>query len=253
MDENNALVSVVIPVYNGAAFLAEAIECVTAQGYQPLELLVIDDGSTDSTADVAARYSSEVVYAHQSNAGPAAARNRGIDLAKGEMLAFLDVDDLWSEDKLRLQTAYLKANPNVDIVQGHIQRVQLAEKRSGGRRPSEAASAPYRYVNIGSALFRRSVFDTVGLFDETLRDSEDVDWFIRAWENNVSKVVLESVTLFYRRHDRNITDRQNPINYGLTKLVKRHLDRRRSPALGSKMAPGLPGVVNYLGNPPEDS
>ncbi len=247
MKQDKALVSAIIPVYNGAAFLGEAIECVIAQSYRPLEILVVDDGSTDTTAEVAGKYTIEVEYTYQPNAGPAAARNRGIGLAKGELLAFLDVDDLWSEDKLALQTAYLGENPEVDIVQGHIQTLQLDNSSS----LSQIVSTPYRYINIGSALFRRRVFDKVGLFDETLRDSEDVDWFIRAWERGVSKAVLESVTLLYRRHDQNMSDRQKPINYGLTKLMKRHLDRRRStPAL--RATSGLSGVVDYLGNPPEE-
>lgn len=253
MVENRQLVSVIIPVYNGASFLAGAVENVLAQKYQALEIIVVDDGSTDATADIAVGYPNEVCYVYQSNAGPSAARNRGIELAQGELIAFLDVDDLWSDHKLNLQTAYLKANPTVEIVQGHIQTMHLAEPVSLHKPRFEITSAPYHYINIGSALYRKSVFDKVGLFNEALTDNEDTDWFIRAWENGVSKVVLDEVTLFYRKHTSNTSHNQHPVNYGLTKLIKKHLDRSRNdPTFRSKLSAG-PGVVEYLGQPPKES
>jgi glycosyltransferase involved in cell wall biosynthesis len=253
MVENIHLVSVIIPVYNGASFLVGALENVLAQNYQPIEIIVVDDGSTDTTADIAASYPNEVCYIYQPNAGPSAARNRGIRLAQGDLIAFLDVDDLWSDHKLNLQTAYLKANPTVEIVQGHIQMMHLAEPVSLNKPRFEITSAPYHYVNIGSALYRKSVFDKVGPFDEALTDNEDTDWFIRAWEKGISKVVLDEVTLFYRKHNSNMSHDQNPVNYGLTKLIKKHLDRgRNDPSFHSKLRSGCSGVVEYLGKPPKE-
>lgn len=253
MAENIHLVSVIIPVFNGAPFLAGAIENVLAQDYQPMEIIVVDDGSSDATADVAAGYPNEVRYVHQPNAGQSAARNRGIKLARGHMLAFLDVDDLWSDHKLKLQTRYLKANPTVEIVQGLIQRMQLSGQTSSNQPRFKVISAPYHYINIGSALYRKSVFDKVGLFDEAMTDSEDIDWFIRAWEKCISKVVLDEVTLFYRKHDSNMSHHQAPVNYGLTKLIKKHLDRSRNdPAFRSTLNVNYTGVVEYLGKPPEE-
>lgn len=253
MIEDSYLVSVIIPVYNGASFLAGAIENVLAQNYRPLEIIVVDDGSTDTTADIAASYSDEVYYVYQDNVGPSVARNRGIKLAQGEFVAFLDVDDLWSENKLKLQTAYLLANPTVKIVQGLIQDMHLVEPISSNKAQFEPLSTPYRYINIGCALYRKSVFDKVGLFDETLTDNEDTDWFIRAWENGVAKVVLDEVTLFYRKHNANMSNYQEPVNYGLTKLIKKHLDRcRADPTFRTKRFSEYPGVVEYIGKPPED-
>jgi hypothetical protein len=131
--------------------------------------------------------------------------------------------------------------------------MQLSGSVSSDRPRFEPVSAPYRYINIGSALYRKSVFAKVGLFDEALRDSEDTDWFIRAWEQGVSKAVLDEVTLFYRKHTANMSLDQAPINYGLTKLIKKHLDRGRAePTFQPKLRPGYPGVVEYLGQPPGD-
>lgn len=256
MTEHTRLVSAVIPVRNGAAFLAGAIENVLAQDYQPLEIIVVDDGSTDATADIASGYQDAVHYALQTAAGPSAARNRGIKLARGNLIAFLDVDDLWSSNKLNLQAEYLLANPGVEIVQGHIQNILLTgtAAQNGRRFGFEPTSAPYRYINVGSALYRGSVFDKVGPFDESMTDNEDVDWFIRAWEQGISKVVLDEVTLFYRQHAENMSRHQAPVNFGLTKLVKKHMDRCRT---GSTFRAGLrggyPGVAEYLGRPPEQS
>jgi len=253
MAENDHLVSVIIPVYNGASFLNGAIVNVLSQNYQPLEIIVVDDGSTDDTAQVAASYPKGVRYVHQPNTGPSAARNRGIKLAQGNMIAFLDVDDLWSDRKLNLQTAYMQANPTVEIVQGLIQTMQLSGPGSSNKPQFEVTSVPYHYINIGSALYRKTVFEKVGLFDEALTDNEDTDWFIRAWEKGISKAVLNEVTLFYRKHTSNLTHGQNPVNYGLTKLIKKHLDRGRSdPVFRSKLSARYSGVVQYLGKPPEE-
>lgn len=253
MVENIHLVSVIIPVYNGASFLAGAIENVLAQNYQPIEIIVVDDGSTDATADIAIGYSNEVHYVYQPKAGPSAARNLGIELSQGHMIAFLDVDDLWSVHKLDLQTTYLKANPTVEIVQGLIQMMHLVEPVSSNKPRFAVTSEPYQYINIGSALFRKHVFEKVGLFDATLTDNEDTDWFIRAWEKDISKVVLDEVTLFYRKHNSNLSNTQTPVNYGLTKLIKKHLDRdRKDPSYRSKLNSRYPGVVEYLGKPPEE-
>ncbi|MBD3561475.1 glycosyltransferase family 2 protein, partial [Planktothrix sp. FACHB-1355] len=124
MEDNSLFVSAIIPVYNGEKYLAEAIKNVKNQDYQPLEIIVIDDGSTDRTPEVAAAFKDSIRYVSQPNSGPAAARNHGIRIANGDVIAFLDVDDLWSDDKLKLQANYLANNPSVGIVQGLIQQMK---------------------------------------------------------------------------------------------------------------------------------
>lgn len=253
MVDSTNLVSVIIPVFNGGSFLAGAIENVLAQDYEPVEIILVDDGSTDNTAAVAAGYKSVINYVYQPNAGPSAARNHGIRVAQGTMIAFLDVDDLWSENKLKIQTAYLQGNPSTEIVQGLIQRVRLIKSGPSNESRFEPTSDAYNYINIGSALFRRSVFDKVGLFDEALRDNEDTDWFMRAWENCISKAVLDEVTLFYRQHSTNMSHHQAPVNYGLTRLIKKHLDRlRHDPDFHFNMTDRPQSITEYLGKPPEE-
>ncbi len=251
MDNQPLLVSVIIPAYNGEKYLAEAIENVTNQDYQPLEIILIDDGSTDKTAEIAAEFKNSIRYISQQNSGPAAARNRGISMANGDVIAFLDVDDLWSDDKLKLQADYLANNPSVEIVQGLIQNLKISPLTNDNVAIFEKEYHPYNYINLGSGLYRKLVFDKIGLFDESLRYAEDVDWFIRAWENSISKVVLKQVTLFYRKHRENMTVGKTLTELGFVKIFKKHLDRcRKKGTAPSSLLPGMPTINEYLGAPP---
>ncbi|MEP0857704.1 glycosyltransferase family A protein [Trichocoleus sp. DQ-U1] len=251
MENRQLFVSVIIPVYNGENFLSEVIFNVKNQEYQPLEIIIVDDGSTDGTAEVAAQFKNSIRYVYQDNSGPAAARNRGLSIAEGDAIAFLDVDDLWSEDKLKLQVGYLVDNPSVEIVQGLIQQMKLCQITTNNQPLFEPAYNPYSYINLGSAIYRRLVFDKIGLFDETLNYAEDVDWFIRAWENGISKVVLDRVSLFYRKHEDNMTVGKNLVELGFVRIFKKHLDRCRKRG-NSQMASLLDMPINeYLGTSPE--
>jgi glycosyltransferase involved in cell wall biosynthesis len=116
------LVSVIIPAYNAERYLIEALDSVRAQGHRPLEVIMVDDGSTDGTAGVVAQYP-DVRYVYQANRGPAAARNAGLRLAQGDLIAFLDADDVWSDDKLAVQLTLLSARAESQIVLGRLQMV----------------------------------------------------------------------------------------------------------------------------------
>src|SRR5262245_20840904 len=100
-----SLISCIVPVFNGERYLGEAIESILKQSYRPIEIIIADDGSTDDTVTVAARYGTQIRYLRQSNAGPAAARNLGLSVAAGEFVAFLDADDIWHPEKLARQMA----------------------------------------------------------------------------------------------------------------------------------------------------
>jgi glycosyltransferase involved in cell wall biosynthesis len=222
----NPLISVIIPVYNGANFLPEAIATIEEQAYEPLEIIVIDDGSTDDLATVVASYGDRLRYVYQDNQGPAAARNHGITLAQGEFIAFLDVDDQWPANKLQNQLAVLTDQPELAVVNGYM---QLMQARIGPDHNLTFVDilAPGLSINLGSALFRAAVFDTVGLFDPEQIHSEDVDWFMRARERQVPMVVLEAVTLKYRLHDHNmIRDHQHNLQ-GFMRAIRKSIQRRR--------------------------
>ncbi|HSD46542.1 MAG TPA: glycosyltransferase family A protein [Pyrinomonadaceae bacterium] len=222
----STLVSVVIPVYNGERFLREAVDSVLNQKYSPVEIIIVDDGSTDATAKVARNLPEPVRYLHQANQGPAAARNRGIERAQGSLLAFADADDLWPADKLERQLPYLINDPAVDIVMGRIQQVLLSETADGQTQSTDFAEPAFS-VNLGSAIIRKSVFERVGLFDETMRYSEDVDWFMRAREAGAAIKTIDAVTLFYRQHEQNMTRGKTTSELNVLKALKKSLDRRR--------------------------
>ena len=230
-----SVVSVVIPVFNGEAFLREAVQSVLDQKYSPLEIIIVDDGSTDDTERVARSLPENVRYLHQSNQGPAAARNRGIEHAQGSLIAFADADDLWPEGKLDVQLPYLMRDPAIEIVMGRIQQVRLS---------GEEFADPAFSVNLGSAVIRKSVFERVGLFDETMRYSEDVDWFMRAREGGAAIMTINEVTLLYRQHEQNMTRGKSTSELNVLKALKRSLDRRRD---GSGSAAALPSLKSSEG------
>lgn len=218
--------SVIIPTRNRAAFVADAIDNVRAQPYDNLEILVVDDGSGDATAEVVGRYGPPVRYIGQPHRGPAAARNHGLRLAQGEFLAFLDDDDLWSPGKIALQLPHLLDEPGLDMVLGHTQRMIRERGQSAG-----SAFIPYRdpvrLYSLGCGLFRRSAFERVGLLDERMRHAEDDDWFMRAQSLHLRVLFLPEVTLYYRFHDGNMSyDKQEKMP-DMLRLVKNRLDRIR--------------------------
>jgi glycosyltransferase involved in cell wall biosynthesis len=236
-------VSVIMPVHNGEIYLTEAIENIRRQDYKSLEIIIVDDGSTDNTAKIAADFQDLVHYLYQPNTGPAAARNRGLLTAKGDVIGFLDVDDLWSENKLKLQLEHLNRIPSPDVVLGHTQRMQLIEHEKGNVRFKEW-SGPVLVMHVGSALFRKSVFEKVGLFNESLGYCEDWDWFMRAKEMNVPMVVHKEVTYYYRRHDQNMTNDSEATLKSALKVLRQSLNRRRQEGGGTVVK--LPQLSDFI-------
>jgi glycosyltransferase involved in cell wall biosynthesis len=192
-----APVSVIIAAYNAALFLAEAIESAISQTWPPLEILVADDGSTDETAHVAARFQDKIRYLHQDHAGAAAARNLAISKARGEFLAPLDADDLWLPEKLALQMAAFAEDPTLDIVSGHI--VEFRIQGDGAMR--ERAAAPG--VVVSSTVVRASAFHRVGPLRTDLKLGEFIDWGARAFELGLKQHILPQTVVRRRIHASN--------------------------------------------------
>ena len=230
------LVTVVIPVWNGARFIGEAIENVLSQNYPSLEIIVVDDGSTDDTAEVVRRLPCDVRYFRQENSGPAAARNRGIRDSSGDLIAFLDADDLWSEDHLQLLVREMTERPELDVVHGHAQLLTyVAETGAYEYTGSPEEAFPYY---IGAGLYRKRAFDRVGLFDRTLRFGEDTDWYTRAREKGARMERLDLVTLLVRRHGENMTEDRKEIELSMLRVFKKALDRKRDESAPAARAAG---------------
>jgi glycosyltransferase involved in cell wall biosynthesis len=218
-------ISVIIPVHNGARFLADAVASVLAQEYPALELIVVDDGSTDDLELAIAGLPVDVKCLHQRRQGPAAARNAGIGVASGDVLAFLDVDDLWPPGTLKKLLDSMAAD-DTEVVAGWAQ-LALYDDTTATTTPLEMSEPPFPYY-IGAALYRRSVFDSVGLFDPELQYAEDTDWFARLHESGRTLQRLPITTLVVRRHGTNMTRGKNQVELGLVRAVKKSLDRRRA-------------------------
>lgn len=202
MAEHEPTVSVVIPSYNYGRYVTEAIDCALAQTHRPLEVIVVDDGSTDDTRARLAPYLDRIRYVHQENRGLSAARNTGIRQARGEWIALLDADDLWHPRKTEIQLAAVGNDVTIGLVGSPDQvraipvvlpespRVRRMNVRDCLARPPVAPS---------TVLVRRRCFDTVGFFDESLTSVEDRDMWLRlAVEYGVLQVV--SPCWQYRLH-----------------------------------------------------
>jgi glycosyltransferase involved in cell wall biosynthesis len=223
-------ISVIIPVWNGAEFVVDALTCVESQAYPSMELLVVDDGSTDDTASrLTARLPLKARGAHHRclsmpvNRGPAAARNAGLEASTGEFVAFLDIDDLWPAGTLERLSSELLDVPDLDMVIGRAQIVDLDSSET--HEAPQLSTFPH---HLCAAMYRRRVFERVGTFDVELRYGEDSDWFNRAMEANVSFRLLPRVTLIIRRHARNMTRDKNPVELNRLRVFKKLLDRQRA-------------------------
>ena len=224
MIENDPLVSVIMPAYNASLYIEEAIRSVLDQDYPNIELIVIDDGSSDGTAELAESLGEQVRVIRQINGGPAAARNKGIADARGELIAFLDADDLWLPGKLLAQVAYLAEHPDVGVVYGKFVRWEGCSDGSFPSPPllqndqgsttttlvAEHSGRIYRellfdnIVHIITAMVRKSVFETVGYFDEQLRTGEDYDLWLRV-SQQFQADKLNRTLAYYRMHPQSTT------------------------------------------------
>lgn len=241
VESEKHFVSAIIPVYNGQAFIADAISSIIRQNYDPMEIIVVDDGSTDHTASIVRSFPF-VNYLFQENKGAPAARNRGLQAAKGDLIGFLDADDLWSDDKINLQLSLFNKEPSTEIVVGYTQRMQLIKTTEGNNFFRNYAD-PVLGMDFIAALIRRSVFDKVGSIDENFLHCDDWDWFMRAKELGVAMRVHREVVRYYRRHDHNITNEMTSENYYAVRMLKRSLDRRRKEKNGTARV--LPNLSDF--------
>jgi glycosyltransferase involved in cell wall biosynthesis len=221
-------VSVIIPVYDCERFLAEAIDSVLDQTYPPFETIVVDDGSTDRSADIARSFAPRVRYCYQLNSGIGAARNSGADLANGELLAFLDADDRWVAEKLAKQLAAFENDPELHMVFGQAR--QLRNGVAWERGIDEKTCHPVGLmpgIVPGTMLIKRASYFRVGPFRTDLKVGEFIDWYSRAVEASLRSLTLPDLVLWRRLHDTNqgIRERQAITDYAL--VLKASLDRRR--------------------------
>lgn len=235
--------SVVMPVFNGSAWLAESLASIRRQEVTGLELIVVDDGSTDGSAELARQHFPGVRVLVQENRGAAAARNRGLAAARAAIIGFLDHDDVWPDGSLRLRLEALQASTRALFVLGRTRFLGPGTERE-----------PWVSPNLGAGLYRRELFSRAGRLNEDCRLIEDVDWFLRIREAGLPYVTLAEVTLHYRRGTGGVTHGGSWRDPELLATLRRSLTRRRNEAgraselpllSGSQSDPRTSGPVNH--------
>jgi len=247
--KNIPKVSVVIPTYNCAQYIAEAIESVLNQTYKDFEIIVIDDGSTDNTQEIIKPYLNKIKYIYQQNSGPSAARNRGIKEANGEYIAFLDADDIWLPQKLELQIKFMETYFNIGLTftdmsffsdkKGIIKNSFLKNMKIFNKLCVQSLSSYEKkfsekifnalieenFIPTPSVIVKKQCFNKVGLFDETLFVVEDRDMWLRI--SLFYDVGFINKPLVLRRfHKKNISVDVEPIFKSRLKVMKKYLNHR---------------------------
>ena len=235
---NPPLISVIIPCFNGARFLPEAFASIQRQTFPHIETIVVDDGSSDDSAAIAQSQGGSVRYVFQENRGLPGARNTGLANARGSLITFLDVDDVYSDAKLQVQTELLRSDPELHIVVGRMQKTRYTGSQNG-RPVFVPYEEPAPALKMDCALIRREVFDTVGHFDESRRYCDDWDWFMRAREAGMKFLMHSEVVAEYRRHEANMTNQAEAGNRHTLQMLKNSLERRRRQHGEARSLPSL--------------
>ena len=200
-DDNGAtpLISVVVPTFNSERFLLQTLDSAIAQDYRPIEIVAVDDGSTDGTWDLLRRRAG-VKRIRQDHAGVSCARNRGICAATGSILAFLDSDDIWPRNRLTIAVRELEAHPEIGYVLGKEIMFAEPDYRIPAWINPEWLASPQDASNAGVLVARRETFERVGMFNVELELGEDTEWLVRAGEAGIPMARLPEVLLHRRLH-----------------------------------------------------
>lgn len=210
-----------MPVFNGEEFLEESLRSVLAQDYDPFEIVVCDDGSTDGSAEILTAHPG-IRAIRQQNAGAAAARNAAVAASEGEFIAFFDADDLWPANRLTLQATFLIKRPEVGCVLGRQEWINPPTWLTRDPIYGDLDGIP-----VLSAMVRRKVFDEIGGFDTTFTHSEDMDLMFRLREHGVGIEVLSEILLLRRFHGNNLSVSAPPQS-PLLRSLRQKLERDRA-------------------------
>jgi glycosyltransferase involved in cell wall biosynthesis len=218
----SSLVSVVIPVYNGERYVRECMDNVFRQTHRPLEVIVVDDGSTDGTGEILNRYPLPIRVVRTEHRNLPSARNRGIESASGEFIAFLDVDDLWLAEKIEKQVVVFQRRPEIGLACTDVEKFPASGRRRSkerlqlGRKLNRSEAFPLlirrNFITPSSVMIRRSVSASFGAFDESLNSCEDWEYWLRLAARGVRMAFLDEPLVLYRAHEANMsrfTDRMH--------------------------------------------
>lgn len=224
LSSDSPSISVVIPAHNVEGCLADAVESVQQQTIQPHELIVVDDGSTDASGSIA-RQATGVTCLEQENRGASAARNTGIRFAAGEIIAFLDADDLWLPNHLEILLRPFQVDSQIDFVWGTSVRIDIGQSPS--KESGSPDGEPWLGFLLGAGLFRRDLFDRVGFFDQDFRTCNDLEWFSRARQLGACFKHIPDRVLAYRKRPGSLTSDVSQMQTDRMRMFRRAAARRR--------------------------
>jgi len=223
--EEQPLVSVIIPVYNGEKYLAEAIDSLIQQAYQPKEIIVIDDGSVDHTAEIAQSYP-QVRYLFQVNQGNAAACNAGIDAARGALITFLDGDDIMLPDAINNRVAYIIQNPAINcLISMHLSFLEPGMEKPAWLRAEELSEG---HFGCGYFIAKKSFLEKVGGFDPKYQNLVDIELLFRAKDLGFQIDKFPEVVILRRIHDKNLSQKVSLARANMLKMVQASVERKRA-------------------------
>lgn len=220
-------VSVLIPVYNGAKYLSECIQSVIDQTQPAAEIIVIDDGSKDATAEVAASWGSRITYRRVEHGGLPYARNHGLRFAETEFVAFVDCDDIWLPQKLEWQMAALSREAEPAMMFGYVEQFASSDLTAEDVARLMFKTAPLAGWFSSTLLIRKRDCESAGPFDETIQIGEFIEWCARARDAGIKPVVIPEVVCRRRLHLNNLGRGGVATHAGYPQMLKKVLDRRR--------------------------
>ena len=225
---NDSAVSVIIPAFNAEAYITEALTSILTQTRPLSEIIVIDDGSTDATAERVRAFGHNVILLQQSNQGIYGTLNRGIQHAQGEWLAFLDADDLWTPQRLEKQFAAFQSDATLHCVYGHIQNFYSPETDTAYRTRVVCPPEPLEGLWYHTLLMRRADFLRVGSFGTTWAVGSFMEWFARAQSMGIRYAMLPDIVLLRRLHPNNMGLRERASQQDYARILKLLLERKRA-------------------------
>ena len=228
---NGNLVSVILPVFNAEKYVEEAIKSVLCQTYQDIELICVNDKSTDNSLSLLESFGNKIIFINnENNCGTAESRNKGLRLARGEFLAFIDNDDIWESNKLELQMNHFNNNPDVDICVSYMKSFLSPELSGNVMNLRFCPPDPIPGYIPSTIMVKKTAFEKVGYFDSRWENGESIDWLFKAKKAGLNFGIVDDVLVKRRIHETNkgvLASSTSKREY--LKIIRESLARRKNP------------------------
>jgi glycosyltransferase involved in cell wall biosynthesis len=227
---NSNLVSIIIPVFNAEKYVQEAIQSVLSQTYKNIELICINDQSTDNSLTILESFRNKIILVNnENNCGTAESRNKGIRIARGEYLAFIDNDDIWESNKLEVQMNHLRNNPALNVLFSYMQCFISPDISEEIKKIRYCPPDPTPGYIPSTVVIKRSSFKKVGYFESRWKNGESVAWIFKAKDVGLNFGIVDDVLVKRRIHETNKSALDSSTSKSeYLRIVKESLDRRRN-------------------------